>query len=90
MNISLRRLGVALAFLMIAALSACLAPGGYVGGGYDEGPGYGYGGWGAGYHVGPPRGGDRRSERSSPRSYRPAPRSRATPSIPNRSHPHSH
>jgi hypothetical protein len=62
--------------------------------GYYEPYGYDYGGWGGGYRVGPGRGGDRRGEvrgggvrggaHPSP-SYRPAPASRRTPSIPNRS-----
>jgi hypothetical protein len=91
MNTPLRRLGFcAVGFLMLAALSACLVPTGgeYVAGGYYEGPGYVYGGWGAGYHVGPSRGGDRRSDNSSPRAYRAAPRTRPTPSIPTHSRPH--
>jgi len=47
--------------LVLAALSACAVYGGgydgdvYVGGVY-EAPGFVYGGWGPGYHVGPPRG----------------------------------
>jgi hypothetical protein len=73
---------------------------GTVGVGYDasyyEPYGYEYGGWGREYRVGPGRGGDRRGDwhgdgggdrrggHASP-SYRPAPRSRPTPSIPNRS-----
>jgi len=87
MNIVLRRLGVgALGFLLLTVLYACLVPdAGYVGGVYVE-PGYEYGGWGPGYHVGPPRGGVRGPERSGPRAYRPAPRSRPSPSIPNRQH----
>ena len=48
-----------------------------------------HGGWGGGYRVGPGRGGDRRGGdrrgNEPPRSYRPAPASRPTPSIP--SHP---
>ena len=89
MNIALRRLGVgALGFLLLASLYACLVPDvGYVGGVYVE-PGYEYGGWGPGYHVGPPRGGERRAERPSPRAYRQAPRSRPSPGIPTRPHGH--
>jgi hypothetical protein len=93
MNIPIRRLGVsALGFLMVMVLSACLVPGGggYVGGGYEE-PGYEYGGWRSDYHVGPPRGGERRPEQqSSPHAYQRAAPSRSTPSIPTRPHPHSH
>jgi hypothetical protein len=87
MNIVPRRWRVnALGFLLLTALYACLVPdGGYVGGVY-EAPGYEYGGWGPGYHVGPPRGGERRPETSSPHAYRPAPRSRPSPSIPTRPH----
>jgi len=56
---------------------------GYVGydAGYYEPWGYEYGGWGGGYRVGPGRGGDRRGGHPSS-SYRGAPASRATPSIP--------
>ena len=61
--------------------------GGY--GGYGE-----YGGWGGGYRVGPGWGGDRRGDRGGgvqpSRSYRPAPASRATPSIPRGSRGGSH
>jgi hypothetical protein len=90
MNIPLRRLGSgALGFLVVLMLSACLVPGGGYAGGVYEGPGYEYGGWGTGYHVGPPRGGDRRSDGAS-HSYRRAAPSRSTPSIPRGSHPHSH
>jgi hypothetical protein len=81
---------VGLGALALTLLQACAVEGvgvdgtvgvGYVGG-YYEPYGYDYGGWGGGgYRVGPGRGGDRRGERAS-RSYRPAPASRATPSIP--------
>lgn len=50
--------------------------------GYYEPYGYEYGGWGRGYRVGPGRGGDPRG--GHPGSYRPAPASRPTPSIPSR------
>jgi hypothetical protein len=92
MSISLRRLGMGvLAFGMLAMLAACVASVGYVGDDAYEGPtyvgvGYGYGGWDH-YHVGPPRGGERRPEERA-HSYRPADRSRSTPSIPNRAHHH--
>ena len=69
---------------------------GYVGG-YYEPYGYEYGGWGPGYRVGPGRGGDRRGggegdhHQDAPRAshtYRSAPASRPTPSIPNRPRGH--
>ncbi|HME38755.1 MAG TPA: hypothetical protein VKG63_07315 [Steroidobacteraceae bacterium] len=65
--------------------------------GYYEPYGYEYGGWGPGYRVGPGRGGDHRDDRGGGRrpdvprqshTYRPAPASRPTPSIPNRSRGH--
>jgi hypothetical protein len=77
--------------LALTMLSACAVEGvgvdstvgvGYVGG-YYEPYGYDYGGWGHGYRVGPGRSGYPRSDRPS-HSYRPAPASRPTPSIPNR------
>jgi hypothetical protein len=62
----------------MVTLGACVVGGyggdvgvGYVGGVYDPG-GYEYGGWGGGYRVGPPRGGERDS------------RGRGAPSIPHR------
>ncbi len=69
----------------------------YYDSGYYEPYGYEYGGWGGGYRVGPGRGGDRRGDDrrgddrrgddrrggGAARSYRPAPASRPTPSIPN-------
>lgn len=91
-SISLRRLGlgVILGCVMLAMLSACVASVGYVGDDYDGpeyvGPGYVYGGWDR-YHVGPPRGGEHRPEERA-HTYRPAERSRSTPSIPNRAHHH--
>jgi hypothetical protein len=76
----------AFGLLLLALLSACAETGGgYVVGAYGPSA-YDYGGWGPGYHVAPPRGGERRPERSSPRAYRPAPRSRPAPSIPTRPH----
>jgi hypothetical protein len=78
--------------LVLTMLCGCVvADGGYgpdVGisyvGGYVEPVGYVYGGWGGGYHVGPPRGGEHGAEHSSG-SYRAAPSSHRTPSIPTRS-----
>ena len=90
MNIVARRWSVrALGFLLLTVLYACLVPdAGYVGGVYEP-PGYVYGSWGPGYHVGPPpRGGERRPERASPRPYRPPPPDRRAPSIPTRPHGH--
>jgi len=91
MNAVPRRWGLtALGLLLLALLSACAVAGeGYVGGVYESE--YDYGGWRHGHHVGPPRGGERRVERASPRAYRPAPPSRSVPSIPARrrdSRPH--
>jgi hypothetical protein len=78
--------------LALTMLNACAVEGvgvdGTVGvgyaGGYYEPYGYDYGGWGHDYRVGPGRSGYPRSDRPS-HSYRPAPASRPTPSIPNRS-----
>jgi len=84
--------------LALTLLQACAVEGvgvdgsvgvGY-GGGYYEPYGYDYGGWGGGYRVGPGRGGDRRGGAAPPRSYRPAPAGRATPSIPRGSHGGGH
>jgi hypothetical protein len=65
-----------LGLLALVTLAACVVGGyggdggvGYVGGIYEPG-GYEYGGWGPGYRVGPPRGGERGSG------------GRAAPSIP--------
>jgi hypothetical protein len=100
MNVVARRWSVrVLGLLLLTGLYACLVPDvGYVGGAYEP-TGYVYGGWGPGYHVGPPphgrergeRGGERRPEQakpSPPRAYRPAPPSREVPSIPSRPHGH--
>jgi hypothetical protein len=77
-----------LGLMLLTVLTACTVTGdGYVGGVYES-PGYEYGGWGPGYHVGPPRGGERRREQPSPRAYRPAPPSRGVPSLPARPHGH--
>jgi hypothetical protein len=90
-----RWMATALGALALATLYACAVTGvgvdgtvgvGYVGG-YYEPYGYDYGGWGGGYRVGPGRGGDRRAGQPS-HSYRPAPASRPTPSIPGRSRRH--
>lgn len=73
----------ALGLLLLAVLSACAVTGaGYVGGVYESD--YDVVGWRHGYHVGPPRGGERRPEHVSPRAYRPAPPTRSVPSIPSR------
>jgi hypothetical protein len=87
MKIVPRRLRVsARGVLLLTVLSACtVSGGGYVGGVYEP-SGSDYGGWGPGYHVAPPRRGERRPEQSSPHAYRPAPRSRPSPSIPTRPH----
>jgi hypothetical protein len=90
-----KRWGVALlGALALCVLQGCAVEGvgvdttvgvGYGGyyGDYYEPYGYDYGGWGGGYRVGPGRGGDRRGNHSG--SYRSAPASRSTPSIPSRS-----
>ena len=90
-----RWMATALGALVLAMLYACAVSGvgvdgtvgvGYVGG-YYEPYGYDYGGWGGAYRVGPGRGGDRRGAHPA-HSYRPAPASRPTPSIPGRSRRH--
>jgi hypothetical protein len=96
MNITRSRwMATALGVLALTMLHACAVDGvgvdttvgvGYVGG-YYEPYGYDYGGWGGGYRVGPGRGGDRRGDHPS-HSYRPAPASRPTPSIPHGSRGH--
>lgn len=75
----------------LAALGACAVTGvgvGYDGpeyvGGFYEPYGYDYGGWGRGYRVGPPRGGERGPGGGGARPYRSAPQSRPMPSIPGR------
>jgi hypothetical protein len=90
-----RWVAAGLGAVVLTFLNACAVTGvgvdGSVGVDYDAGYyepyGYEYGGWGGGYRVGPGRGGDRRGgDRRAggpPRSYRPAPASRPTPSIPN-------
>ena len=89
-----RCLAAGLGAMMLTMLFACagVAVEGTVGydGGYYEPYGYDYGGWGGGgYRVGPGRGGDRRGDHPA-RSYRAAPASRATPSIPRGSRGGSH
>jgi hypothetical protein len=85
MNIVARRWRFrAFGILLLAGLSGCVATGvGYVGGVYEP-SGYDDGRWGHGYHVAPPRRGERRPERPTPPAYKPAPRERAAPSIPTR------
>ncbi len=85
-----RWVAAGLGAVLLTLLNACEVTGvgvdGSVGVGYDAGYyepfGYEYGGWGRGYRVGRGRVGDRRGGGPS-RSYRPAPASRPTPSIPN-------
>jgi len=92
-----RWMAAAFGALVLTVLCACEVTGvgvdGSVGVGYAAGYyepyGYEYGGWGPGYHVGPGRGGDHRPD--PPRqshTYRSAPASRPTPSIPNRPRGH--
>jgi hypothetical protein len=81
-----------LALLLVVGVDGCVATGPGYGGGVDVGVstgfyepyGYDYGGWGAGYYVGPGRGGDRRGTGARPHAYRPAAPSHSTPSIPSR------
>jgi len=89
-------------FAVALVLATVLATGCVVGGGgggrYDdtvgvsygvgfyEPYGYDYGGWGPGYRVGPPRGGDHRRDRPSRPYHVPEP-SHRTPSIPTHSRP---
>jgi hypothetical protein len=88
-----------LALLLLGSLSSCAYPDfGYGGavvvgdddddfgypGDYFEPYGYEYGGWGGGYRVGPPMGGDRRRMERPSRPYRSAPPSHRMPSIPSR------
>jgi hypothetical protein len=94
MNILRNRwLAMGLGISMLMLLNACEVTGVGVEGtmGYDAGYyepyGYDYGGWGRGYRVGPGRGGDRRGDHPS-HSYRAAPSSRPTPSIPSGSRRH--
>jgi len=82
---------MALGFLLLTVMYACVVGGGYdadvaVGGYYEPG-GYEYGGWGSGYRVGPVRGGERRPTQAG-HSYRPAAPSRSTPSIATRPRGH--
>jgi hypothetical protein len=86
-----------LGIVMVTILEACVVGGGgYEGGGVEasygvdfyEPYGYDYGGWGPGYRVGPPHGGEGRPDHyraGSAPAYRPAGPSRSMPSIPTRS-----
>jgi len=79
---------------MIALLTlpvGCAVDGGYgyspavsvgVGLDYYEPFGFDYGGWGRGYDVGPPRGGEPHRGVAPARGFRLAPQGRAMPSIP--------
>jgi len=85
MSILIQRWRVMALGFLVTAVCACAVGGGYDEGdvavaGYYEPGGYEYGGWGSGYHVGPPRGGERRPAQGG-HSYRPAAPSRSTPSI---------
>ena len=79
-----------LALMLGLGIDGCVATGvGYdgdvdvgVSAGFYEPYGYSYGGWGPGYFVGPGRGGERRGSPGRSHSYRPAPASHPTPSIP--------
>jgi hypothetical protein len=92
------KLGV-LGLALLVGVGACAVTGvgvGYDGeadyvGGFYEPYGYEYGGWGRGYRVGPPRGGEYRrgpEEGHGPgagRPYHAAPAGRPMPSMPGRS-----
>lgn len=86
MKTALKRRTISLAGLvLLAATTSCVVPvaGEYDGGYYEPGGVVEYGVWGHGYHVAPPRGGERRVEHSGgPHTYRPAPQGHPTPSIP--------
>lgn len=100
MSSSLRRwFAGALGIALLMVLNACVVGGpGYEGGAevsygadFYEPYGYEYGGWGPRYHVGPPRGAERRPERPSGSrapAYRPAAPLRSMPSIPSRPRRH--
>jgi squid-like protein/heterogeneous nuclear ribonucleoprotein A1/A3 len=87
-----RRAGRLACGLLVSSLlllpGACAVEGGYgyddvgLGVGYYEPFGFDYGGWGPGYRVGPPRGGEGRGRGGAGRGYRAAPEGRAMPSIP--------
>jgi hypothetical protein len=94
MSINTRPLWIAgLALLLAIGIDGCVATdAGYngdvdvgVSAGFYEPYGYDYGGWGPGYFVGPGRGGEQRGGSGRAHTYRPAPASRHTPSIPSRS-----
>jgi hypothetical protein len=88
MKTALRHWRVGAFALLLTGLYACLVPdAGYAGGVYVN-TGYDYDGWGPGYRVGPPRGGNehRRQMQPAAPAFRPAPRSRPAPSIPTRPH----
>lgn len=83
---------------LVGILAACVVgEGGYDGGvgvgyvgGYYAPAGYDYGGWGRGYHVAPPRGGDRHAEgdRHGGGESHAGGGGRAAPSIPSRPRGH--
>jgi hypothetical protein len=91
------RMASGLGAMALMMLGACAVTGvgveGSVGydGGYYEPYGYDYGGWGAGYRVGPGRCCDHRDDHPGggragrAPAYRPAPAGRSAPSIPSRS-----
>jgi hypothetical protein len=94
-----RSLAGLMAVAIVLVLEACVAGPGYEGGvveasyGADfyEPYGYDYGGWGPGYRVGPPRGGEGHPDHhpgGHAPPYRAAAPSRGMPSIPTRSRGH--
>jgi hypothetical protein len=94
-TVSSHKLLIGVGLLLLTGLCGCVATGpGYDGGGvvyvggYYEPYGAEYGGWGRGYHVAPPRGGERRPDHAEPRAYHPAPSSHPTPSLPTHGRDH--
>ena len=87
-------LAIAGAGMLLLLAFGCAVPGGYGGTylGYYEPYGFSYGGWGAGYDVGPWHGGGgfqhgRGGEVAEHHAFRPAPAGRTMPSIPSRAGP---
>jgi hypothetical protein len=84
-------LAIAAAGVLLLLAFGCAVPGGYEGTylGYYEPAGIGYGGWGAGYDVGPWRAGGVPHGRvfAGRQAFRPAPAGHAMPSIPSHARP---
>jgi hypothetical protein len=86
-----RPLAVAGAGLLLLLAFGCAVPGGYEGTyvGYYEPSGFSYGGWGAGYDVGPWHAGGfpHGAAFAGHQAFRPAPAGHAMPSIPSHARP---